>query len=76
MARRAVGAFSPRASASRWSRRVRRGWRRGAGVEDQGYIVLTLGVESRPGSGGGWFVEGGVGGGVRLAGGYRWRLFK
>lgn len=47
-----------------------------AAVEDQGYIVLTLGVESRPGSGGGWFVEGGVGGGVRLAGGYRWRLFK
>jgi hypothetical protein len=46
------------------------------GVEDQGYMVLTLGVESRPRSRSGWFLEGGVGGGVRVAAGYRWRLFK
>jgi hypothetical protein len=46
------------------------------GVRDQGYMVLTLGVESRPGSRSGWFAEGGVGGGVRVAGGYRWRFFK
>jgi hypothetical protein len=46
------------------------------GVEDQGYMVLTLGLESRPGSRSGWFLEGGVGGGARLAAGYRWRLFQ
>jgi hypothetical protein len=45
------------------------------GVEDEGYMVLTLGLESRPGSTSGWFVEGGVGGGVRGAAGYRWRFF-
>ena len=40
---------------------------------DQGYVVVTLGIEGRPGSRSGWFVEGGVGGGARLALGYRWR---
>jgi hypothetical protein len=43
------------------------------GPVDQGYLVLTLGLEARPGGQSGWFVEGGVGGGARLAAGYRWR---
>lgn len=43
------------------------------GPVDQGYLVLTLGVEARPGGRSGWFVEAGVGGGVRLAAGVRWR---
>jgi hypothetical protein len=45
------------------------------GVEEEGYMVLTFGVESRPGSTSGWFVEGGLGGGARIAAGYRWRFF-
>lgn len=40
---------------------------------DNGYLVLMVGVESRPGGRGGWFVEAGVGGGARIAAGYRWR---
>lgn len=40
---------------------------------DNGFIVLMIGAELRPGGGGGWFVEAGVGGGARLAAGYRWR---
>jgi hypothetical protein len=59
--------------------------RRGAGVYgagglavvggpvDQGYLVLALGLEASPGQPSGWFVEGGVGGGARLAAGFRWR---
>jgi hypothetical protein len=43
------------------------------GSVDQGYVVVTLGVEGRPGARSGWFVEAGVGGGARLALGYRWR---
>ena len=43
------------------------------GPVDQGYVVVTLGVEGRPGARSGWFVEAGVGGGARLAVGYRWR---
>jgi hypothetical protein len=43
------------------------------GRVDQGYMVVTLGLESRPGMPSGWFVEAVVGGGARLAGGYRWR---
>jgi hypothetical protein len=43
------------------------------GPVDQGYVVLTLGIESRPGSPSGWFAEAGIGGGARLALGYRWR---
>lgn len=39
----------------------------------QGDLVLVAGIESRPGAGSGWFVEGGVGGGVRMALGLRWR---
>lgn len=61
--------------------------RRGAGVylaggiagvggpADEGYMVLALGIEGRPGGPSGWFAEVGVGGGARLAAGYRWRWF-
>jgi len=44
----------------------------GGGV-DQGYVLLTLGVEHRPGGRGGWWIEAGIGGGPRLAAGWRWR---
>ncbi|HTT68042.1 MAG TPA: hypothetical protein VMF70_08440 [Gemmatimonadales bacterium] len=37
------------------------------------YVLLVLGVEGAPGGGGGTFVEIGVGGGARVAIGYRWR---
>lgn len=43
------------------------------GPVDEGYVVLTLGVESRPGAPSGWFLEAGVGGGARLAAGFRHR---
>ena len=45
------------------------------GPVERGYLVLAVGAESRPGGPSGWFVEGGVGGGARLAAGYRWRWF-
>jgi hypothetical protein len=38
-----------------------------------GYLVLTIGVEERPAAASGWNLEAGVGGGPRLAFGYRWR---
>jgi len=41
----------------------------------RGYLVVTLGVEARPHGSSGWAVEAGVGGGFRLAVGYRWRWF-
>jgi hypothetical protein len=41
--------------------------------ENLGYLILLIGIEARPGSGDGWFVEGGVGGGARVALGWRWR---
>lgn len=43
------------------------------GPLDDGYLVLTLGLESRPGAPLGWFVEAGIGGGARLAAGIRRR---
>lgn len=43
------------------------------GPIEEGYLVLTLGVETRPAGRSGWFLEGGVGGGARLAAGYRRR---
>ena len=43
------------------------------GPVDDGYLVLLVGVEAKPGAGSGWAVELGVGGGVRIALGYRWR---
>jgi hypothetical protein len=50
-----------------------------AGVEgpvDRGYLVLTVGLEDRPGAASGWGVEVGVGGGVRVMLGYRWRRLR
>jgi len=43
------------------------------GPIDQGYIVVLAGLESAPGASSGWAVEAGVGGGVRLTAGWRWR---
>ena len=37
------------------------------------YVLLVLGIEHAPGGRGGTFLELGVGGGARLAIGYRWR---
>jgi hypothetical protein len=37
------------------------------------YVLLVVGAEGAPGGTGGSFVEVGLGGGVRLAVGYRWR---
>lgn len=50
-----------------------------AGVEgpvDRGYLVLAVGLEDSPGAATGWGVELGVGGGVRVVVGYRWRWFR
>ena len=44
-----------------------------AGPVSRGYLVLTLGLEERPAASSGWSAELGVGGGVRVAVGYRWR---
>ncbi len=43
------------------------------GPVDRGYLVLTVGLEDRPAAASGWGVEVGVGGGVRVMLGYRWR---
>lgn len=43
------------------------------GPVDRGYIVLLVGVESRPGAAAGWAVEAGIGGGARVSVGWRWR---
>jgi hypothetical protein len=43
------------------------------GPVERGYLVLTLGVEQRPGARSGWVAEAGIGGGFRVALGYRWR---
>jgi hypothetical protein len=51
----------------------------GAGLAGQvarsarGWIVVLVGIESRPGGRSGWMLEAGVGGGVRVGAGYRWR---
>lgn len=42
----------------------------------RGYLVLGLGVEAHPGSKSGWALELGVGGGLRLGVGYRWRWLR
>ena len=50
-----------------------------AGIEgpvDRGYLVLTVGLEDRPAAASGWGVEVGVGGGVRVMLGYRWRWLR
>ena len=44
------------------------------GTNTRGYLVATVGLEQRPGARKGWALEAGVGGGIRLAAGYRWRF--
>ncbi len=39
----------------------------------RGYLEVLLGLEQHPGRRTGWFLEAGVGGGLRLAAGYRLR---
>jgi hypothetical protein len=46
------------------------------GAVSRGYLVLTIGVEERPRSSSGWALEAGIGGGVRVGLGYRWRWFR
>jgi hypothetical protein len=46
------------------------------GPVSRGYLVLTLGLEDRPGAESGWAVELGVGGGPRLGLAYRWRQLR
>jgi hypothetical protein len=43
------------------------------GPRDSGLLVLGLGLEGAPATGSGWHFEAGVGGGVRIAAGWRWR---
>jgi hypothetical protein len=43
---------------------------------NRGYVELLLGMEERPGRQSGLFVELGVGGGMRVAAGYRFRSGK
>ncbi|MEA2725239.1 MAG: hypothetical protein QOH59_3010 [Gemmatimonadales bacterium] len=45
------------------------------GPVDRGYLVLAVGLEDRPAAASGWGVEVGVGGGLRVLLGYRWRWF-
>jgi hypothetical protein len=45
------------------------------GRVEQGYLVLAVGIEGRPGAASGWFAEAGVGGGARFSAGYRRRWF-
>ena len=60
----------------------RHGFYAGGGVAgvtgrvDEAYLLLVLGWESSPGGGSGWVVETGVGGGVRVLLGYRWRRLR
>lgn len=46
------------------------------GAADEGFVVLLLGIEQAPGGRAGWYLEGGLGGGLRIAAGYRWRSFR
>ncbi|HXV85785.1 MAG TPA: hypothetical protein VD793_03750, partial [Gemmatimonadales bacterium] len=41
------------------------------GGDAAGYIMVLVGLERRPGGGRGWFAEAGLGGGPRVALGYR-----
>jgi hypothetical protein len=43
------------------------------GAVSRGYLVLTAGIEKGPAGRSGWAFEAGIGGGFRLAAGYRWR---
>lgn len=50
-------------------------WQGALGVRGGGYVTALLGLESAPGARRGWYAEVGLGGGVRLAVGARWRRF-
>ncbi|HTO73808.1 MAG TPA: hypothetical protein VMJ30_08310 [Gemmatimonadales bacterium] len=41
--------------------------------DDRAFLMAGVGVESAPGSRGGWVLELGAGGGWRASAGYRWR---
>ena len=62
---------------SPWSRRG--GWYGGGGVaavaarQTRGYALLVVGYETSPAGRTGWAFELGLGGGLRLGAGYRWR---
>lgn len=43
------------------------------GGRGAGYLCAVLGLEAAPGRGSGWYAEAGLGGGVRVAAGWRWR---
>jgi hypothetical protein len=58
-----------------WGAYVAGGLAAVGGPVNRGYIVLTLGAEGRPGGSSGWVAEVGIGGGVRIGLGYRWRRF-
>lgn len=47
-----------------------------AGPEEQGYVVLLVGVEGSPGGRSGWALEAGLGGGVRVGASWRWRFLR
>lgn len=47
-----------------------------SGPIGRGYLVLAVGLEDRPAAGSGWALELGVGGGVRVSAGYRWRWLR
>jgi len=47
-----------------------------AGPAPGGYLVLSVGLEQGPAGASGWAVEVGVGGGFRVAAGYRWRSIR
>lgn len=46
-----------------------------AGDGTNGYVLLVAGLEARPGGASGWSVEAGLGGGLRISAGWRWRTF-
>jgi hypothetical protein len=45
------------------------------GPVSRGFLVLAVGLEEGPASASGWAVEAGLGGGLRVSLGYRWRFF-
>ncbi|HEY7681270.1 MAG TPA: hypothetical protein VH879_01390 [Gemmatimonadales bacterium] len=46
------------------------------GRSDNAFVVAGLGLEAAPGGRSGWWIEGGAGGGARLAVGWRWRWLR
>ena len=46
-----------------------------SGARGAAYLTAMLGLEAAPARPQGWYAELGLGGGVRLAGGWRWRRF-